>query len=148
MRHIQLKTKGAIYNYTIYKFNEVQQILEEINKKCNNSNEFNYIKKLAGFKKDYLVFLDDLYNFMVEMEKFNEVFNRPESTQYIDISNKGVLSGQVQTIAKLFNRSTIFRKALDSINMLVEYNNMLDEYSLVKNKKEYIFIEKTKVITA
>lgn len=146
MKHIQLKAKGAIYSYTVYKSSEVQQILEEINKKCNNSNEFNYIKKLAGFKKDYLVFLDDLYNFMVEMEKFNEVFNRPENTQYIDISNKGVLSGQVQTIAKLFNRGTIFKKALDSINMLVEYNNMLDEYSLIKNEKGYIFIEKTKTI--
>jgi len=140
MIHIQLKSDGGLHCYTVYTSAEVEQILEEIKKKCNDNSKFNYIKKLAGFKNEYLAFLDDIYNFMLEVKQMNELFSRPVCSEYMEISHKGVLSGQVQTVAKLFNRTTIFSKALDSINMLIKYNNMLDECELVKDGSKYIFV--------
>lgn len=142
--YIQLKSEGAIYGYTIYKTSEVKQVLKEIENKCNSKEEFNYIKRLAGFKNDFLVFLDDIYDFMVYMKKFNEIYNRSECTEYLNTLNKGVLSGQTQTVAYLFNRCSIFRKALESIDKLVEFNDMLNKYCLVRDNKGYVFVERKK----
>lgn len=142
MTSILLKSEYALYCYTIYTSEEVKQLLEEIKQKCNDNNKFNYIKKLAGFKSEYLSFLDDIYEFMLDMKRMNETFNRSGCTKYITISNKGVLAGQVLTVAKLFNRTLIFSKALESINKLIEYNNMLDECELIKDGDGYIFYRK------
>lgn len=140
MTHIQLKSDGGLHCYTVYTSAEVKQILDEIKKKCGNNDKFNYIKRLAGFKNEYLVFLDDIYNFMFEVKHMNDIFTRPASSEYIAISNKGVLSGQVQTVAKLFNRTTVFYKAIDSIMKLEKYNEMLNRCKLVKDGNKYIFV--------
>lgn len=141
MLNVNLECTGAIYSYSVYNQNDIENLLAELEQKCNNTKAFNYLKKMAGWKKDYLVFADSIYNYMNEMQKMNDLY-KGGSTEYIKNGNQYFRSGQCQAVKHLFHRNTIFSKAMESVRRLKEFNNTLKFHNLIQDGNKFYFVEK------